>query len=112
MTAYCHDCNCKEGELHKENCDWERCPRCDRQLLSCPNHDWNDLSDEEREPFFAEKPIRCERCDKLMKEFPSMISDELWKKICGVTYDKKGILCQKCIDYVIKIRRKLNGNLL
>jgi len=31
----CHDCNCKEGELHHPNCDWERCPFCGGQLLSC-----------------------------------------------------------------------------
>jgi ribA/ribD-fused uncharacterized protein len=31
----CGDCGAKEGELHLENCDLERCPVCHRQLLSC-----------------------------------------------------------------------------
>jgi len=31
----CHDCNCKEGELHHSGCDMERCPFCNGQLISC-----------------------------------------------------------------------------
>ncbi len=31
----CHDCGCKEGEIHKFGCDMERCPFCHGQLLSC-----------------------------------------------------------------------------
>ena len=33
--ARCHDCNCKEGELHEYGCDMERCPFCGGQLISC-----------------------------------------------------------------------------
>jgi hypothetical protein len=31
----CHDCGCKEGELHQYGCDMEECPFCGGQLLSC-----------------------------------------------------------------------------
>lgn len=31
----CHDCGAREGEQHKNGCDWERCPVCGGQLFSC-----------------------------------------------------------------------------
>lgn len=31
----CHDCGVKEGQLHLENCDMERCPHCGGQIISC-----------------------------------------------------------------------------
>ena len=31
----CHDCHVKEGEYHIEGCDWERCPKCGGQYISC-----------------------------------------------------------------------------
>jgi hypothetical protein len=33
--ATCHDCGVALGEFHKPGCDWERCPFCRGQLLSC-----------------------------------------------------------------------------
>lgn len=32
---YCGDCLAKQGEYHLDNCDWEVCPVCGRQLISC-----------------------------------------------------------------------------
>lgn len=34
-TGTCHDCGVRVGEVHHPGCDWEECPICDRQLLSC-----------------------------------------------------------------------------
>jgi hypothetical protein len=31
----CHDCKAKPGEMHKGNCDVERCPLCGHQAMSC-----------------------------------------------------------------------------
>ena len=31
----CHDCRVKEGEYHIVGCDWERCPKCGGQYISC-----------------------------------------------------------------------------
>lgn len=35
IKVTCHDCGCKEGEIHGKDCDMERCPFCYCQLLSC-----------------------------------------------------------------------------
>lgn len=31
----CPDCGVATGEYHEPNCDRERCPKCNGQLLSC-----------------------------------------------------------------------------
>jgi len=31
----CHDCAAKIGQYHHVGCDWEQCPSCSGQLLSC-----------------------------------------------------------------------------
>ena len=35
MAHKCGDCGRKTGEYHMENCDIERCPFCELQLLMC-----------------------------------------------------------------------------
>lgn len=34
-TDRCPDCNAKKGHYHHPGCDWEECPVCGGQLLSC-----------------------------------------------------------------------------
>lgn len=31
----CGDCGVEKGELHILGCDIERCPKCNKQLISC-----------------------------------------------------------------------------
>lgn len=31
----CHDCGVIAGGIHHPGCDWEECPKCRRQLISC-----------------------------------------------------------------------------
>lgn len=43
----CHDCGVQPGNLHHLGCDWEECPYCGDQLISCgclddDNEDWDD----------------------------------------------------------------------
>lgn len=40
----CHDCAVRVGQRHHPGCDWEECPRCGHQLISC-----GCLDDEEDE---------------------------------------------------------------
>ena len=42
----CHDCAVTYGQFHHLGCDWERCPQCGGQLISC-NCWWTDEDDDE-----------------------------------------------------------------
>lgn len=103
----CGDCGCYEGELHEDYCDQERCPICKGQLLSC-DCDKSKITDEMREPYF-ETVFCCARCGKTM---PSMImvSDGMWKFICGATYSLTCVLCSDCMKYIYDKRIKLKGD--
>jgi hypothetical protein len=36
----CPDCNCGNGKIHHMDCDWEKCPKCGGQLLTCDCWDY------------------------------------------------------------------------
>lgn len=118
MINYCHDCGCKEGELHEVGCDMERCTKCGnrQQLLSCLKHSWENLKDEEREPYFF-SGSSCVRCGKFFPDM-LMVKKDQWEYICGSTYKKEDILCPKCMGFIRQKRDNLfkggipNGNLL
>lgn len=31
----CHDCGAMPGKFHHPGCDWEECPNCHLQMISC-----------------------------------------------------------------------------
>jgi hypothetical protein len=35
QPLHCHDCSAMIGEYHHLGCDWEQCPNCEGQMLSC-----------------------------------------------------------------------------
>ncbi|MBU5673269.1 hypothetical protein [Paenibacillus brevis] len=42
----CPDCAVRKGLYHALNCDWELCPKCGGQAISCNCNLYNDLYDE------------------------------------------------------------------
>lgn len=117
----CHDCNCREGELHHYDCDMERCPFCGGQLIICdccykllnidaPPGTWaykHGLTDEQEKQWIRmleEKgripwlsvPNLCGLCGE---QWPEMfgVPDEEWKKFVIPRLRGK-ILCRRCYD--------------
>jgi len=89
----CHDCGVKEGEIHKEGCDMERCPFCHRQLITC---DCNIESYDElpyRIPYIL-APTLCDLCGK---QWPNLfkVPDKEWEKYVIPTLQGK-VLCYEC----------------
>ena len=39
LGEHCPDCWTEKGELHENGCDWEKCPVCGLQLISCGHAD-------------------------------------------------------------------------
>ena len=113
----CHDCGCKEGELHLPGCDMESCPFCLGQLISCSCYHehlgvdvsegtWaysHGLTDEQdkiwnkilkikgRIPYIR-IPNICEMCGKL---WPDMFHDDDWEKYVIPQLQRK-MLCEGC----------------
>jgi hypothetical protein len=46
----CSDCAVKLGHFHHPGCDWEECPRCGLQLISCDCNEKGEFSDCVEEP--------------------------------------------------------------
>lgn len=106
----CWDCGVAEGQLHQEGCDWEICPICKRQLLSCPKHNWDNLKDKEREPFLFKYHRICSRCGKLSFDL-FMVSDNEWKEVIGTTYETSDVLCKECFNEIKILRESLKGRI-
>jgi uncharacterized protein YbaR (Trm112 family) len=113
MKTICHDCNAKEGELHKENCDMEICPKCKGQLLSC-DCNVKDISIDEkffkigrkafkREPYLN-YPVICAKCGELYPVFFNVSTKE-WKKTIGITFKDDDVLCKSCFKLIRKLRK-------
>jgi len=115
----CHDCGCREGELHLPGCDMERCPFCLNQLISCKccyehlgidcsrgtfayNH---GLTDEQSKMFdkiletkglipYIQVPNLCVMCGRL---WPEMFQDDDWEKYV-IPQLQQEILCKECFE--------------
>jgi len=94
----CHDCGVKEGELHKEGCDMERCPRCGGQLISC------DCNDSELPSFripYILIPVKCGLCGQQWPE-DFKVPDDDWKKYV-IPQLQDETLCQECYQELKQI---------
>jgi hypothetical protein len=121
----CHDCNAREGELHKQHnieiekqpqliwCDMEICPKCKKQLLSC-GCNVKDISIDEkffkigkkafkREPYIR-NPVICAKCGKLYPAFFN-VSNQEWEKTIGITFEDDIVLCEFCFKRVRTLRK-------
>ena len=113
----CHDCGCREGELHLPGCDMERCPFCLGQLISCDcpyehlgvdcskgtfayshgltdeqSKTWDKILETKGRIPYIQIPNLCEMCGKL---WPEMFSDEDWEKYVIPQLQEK-MLCKEC----------------
>ena len=93
----CHDCGVKEGQIHKEGCDMERCPICGSQLIGCGclKDNYNKLPF--RIPYLL-APVLCGLCGE---QWPDMfrISDKEWEKYVIPSLQTEA-LCRQCYDEV------------
>lgn len=115
----CHDCGCREGEIHKWGCDMERCPDCGGQLITCDcayarlgidcspgtwayvhgltedqEIEWLAILEEKGRVPFIVYPTLCARCGEV---WPAMFSvpDEEWERYVEPSQRHK-MLCREC----------------
>ena len=132
----CHDCCCKEGQLHERGCDMERCPFCGGQLISC------DCCYEKLQYNLDRNAEFCGLPEEVYKnglpedeaeKWEDMLEDEgripyiRWPIVCAycgtlwpklfmvpdeewekyVQIDKRdSILCKKCYDFIVSLETK------
>lgn len=115
IPQICHDCGCKEGEIHELGCDMERCPFCGEQLITCGCFYWilgvepDKETDEDekrwveilkrkgRIPYISYPPI-CQRCGKLIPRF-FRVPDNEWEHYIQPDMQDK-VICASCYDYI------------
>jgi len=81
----CHDCGTAPGDLHRPDCDVERCPRCLQQLISCdcPRRPPR----QHRIPWSGEWPGEAE-----CREWGWVTADgepDIWRVVWGARWDRK-----------------------
>jgi len=95
-------CGAKEGQLHVFlGCDYERCPFCGGQLITCEcDLPEEDLRAKGRIPFIQyehfERGGLCARCGALRPERgSSSVSNEEWERYIEPDM-RRGMLCEVC----------------
>lgn len=91
----CHDCGCREGELHLPGCDMECCPDCGGQLMVC------DCLPVGRRFPFIEYPVICARCGKLWPDFFN-VPDQEWERYIQPNMRDK-VLCRDCYNHIKRL---------
>ena len=94
----CHDCGVKEGQMHIQGCDMERCPACGGQAISCGCSNKKFYSVGYRIPW-TQIPNMCRLCGK---RWPEMFMDSKWEYYVPPDLQDK-ILCKKCYDKMKKL---------
>lgn len=125
----CHDCGVQEGQLHKYDCDMERCPFCGEQLVNsvtcgcvykilnidCSKGSWayshgltkhqeekwlEILNKKGRVPYII-YPNICRRCGVLWPKM-FMVPNAEWEKYVEIR--KQGLmLCRSCYDEIKRL---------
>jgi len=116
----CPDCGCDEGDLHDLLCEFEECPFCGGQLISCDCHlkhffpnlesykgkylsaeqavKWTDhLIKTGRVPRIS-YPVRCRKCGIASPKL-FMVPNAEWKRYVSRKH-RKIVLCRACYDRI------------
>lgn len=113
----CHDCDCKEGKIHKFDCDMERCPFCGNQLITCDcmyeklqikgdthtiehEKEWLEILEKRGRIPYIIYPVMCVKCGVFQyHEDLFSVPNEEWNKY--IQPDMRGeVICKPCYDFI------------
>lgn len=94
----CHDCGVKEGRIHQDGCDMERCPNCGGQLISCDCD--HNFEEEDRIPYI-QYPIICSKCGERWPEFFRVENNE-WEKYIEPG-KRNTVICWECYSEIKRL---------
>ena len=95
-TYRCRDCGVAQGKLHVEGCEYEDCPRCGGQWISCGCRE-RQVMRLPRVPFIW-WPNLCALCGELNPEFFS-VPATVWRHYVE-PYQREKIVCEPCWNWL------------
>jgi hypothetical protein len=133
----CHDCDCKEGEIHSLGCDMEVCSWCGGQLISCScvykklhincspgtwayengltkeqEEEWLKLLEKKGRIPYIRYPVICTYCGKLWPEM-FKVPDKEWNRYIE-PFKRSEVICRECYDHIKSLiegaKKNENGN--